>query len=273
VLRGGIRRDDVRNGKSRGLDLTCATSGGSRLLVSGLAIGQERASKKPGAPSGPRLLVRPVGGPAASGLARDGHRSPDAVGAGRRKASVEEERLRHHSEPPPVAWVCARDMRAGRESTRLVESMSTRDVATRRRRPPAAAARRTRDSAHARLGARATRRTRDWEHSRLRRTRDSAHSRLRRTRDWESTAASVQRPRPLPRTHSRPAVDSSVGAAPRAAAAHAFATGSRGPCVTVPPCLRQSPRVDCQSLEHARTAGNAAPHNLATQIEATGRVV
>jgi hypothetical protein len=49
------------------------------------------------------------------------------VGAGRRNASAEEERIRHHSEPPPWELVGARDLRAGRESTRRSERVSTRD--------------------------------------------------------------------------------------------------------------------------------------------------
>ena len=73
----------------------------SRLLVSGPAGGQGRASKKPGARSGPRLVVRPEGGPAACGLARDGHRSPvhgAAIGATHRWRSS----VFVISEPPPL---------------------------------------------------------------------------------------------------------------------------------------------------------------------------
>ena len=53
--------------------------------------------KKAGGPIWPTALVRPEGGPAACGLARDGRRSPDSNGAVRRNASGEEERIRHHS--------------------------------------------------------------------------------------------------------------------------------------------------------------------------------
>jgi len=52
------------NGKSRGLRPDVLGVGGPRLLCPGLPLGRE-GIKKAGDPSGPRLLVRPEGGPAA----------------------------------------------------------------------------------------------------------------------------------------------------------------------------------------------------------------
>src|SRR6187455_217933 len=72
------------------------------------------ASKKPGAPSGPRLVAPALGGPTARCLARDGHRSPvDDATDGRHRARVPEEFT--HSEPPPSSGV----VKGGRSARRL----------------------------------------------------------------------------------------------------------------------------------------------------------
>ena len=85
--------------KSRG-SRSDLSSVGLAALVSRTARSGREGIKKAGGPIWPTALVRPEGGPAACGLARDGHRSPVCSATGRRKASGEE-RLRHHSEPPP----------------------------------------------------------------------------------------------------------------------------------------------------------------------------
>ena len=68
--------------------------------------------KKAGGPIWPTALVRPEGGPAACGLARDGHRSPRCIGTVGRNASGEE-RLDHHSRrllvDRPVPATCEPD--------------------------------------------------------------------------------------------------------------------------------------------------------------------
>ena len=73
-----------------------ASSVGLAALVSGSAWWAGKGIKKAGGPIWPTALVRPEGGPAACGLARDGHRSPKCICAGGRNASGEERRV-HHS--------------------------------------------------------------------------------------------------------------------------------------------------------------------------------
>src|SRR6478672_13892681 len=80
----------------------------SRLLLSVTAGRAGKGIKKPGAPIWPTALVRPEGGPAACGLARDGHKSPECRGAVRRNASGEEDRLRHHRGASSFQDLCAR---------------------------------------------------------------------------------------------------------------------------------------------------------------------
>ena len=84
-----------------------------------------RASKKPGARSGPRLVVRPEGGPAACGLARDGHRSPvDDAADGRHRARVGRGSSSFGAASIRVG-ATASDLRAGGESTRRPATEST----------------------------------------------------------------------------------------------------------------------------------------------------
>ncbi len=74
-----------------------ASSGGPRGSGARAAWTSREGIKKAGGPIWPTALVRPEGGPAACGLARDGHRSPVRRCADGRNASMEEERIRHHS--------------------------------------------------------------------------------------------------------------------------------------------------------------------------------
>ncbi len=63
--------------------LPTRSSGGPRGCWCPLACRRAgEGIKKAGGPIWPTALVRPEGGPAACGLARDGHRSPDCDGAG-----------------------------------------------------------------------------------------------------------------------------------------------------------------------------------------------
>ena len=73
-----------------------------------------RATKKPGTRSGPRLLVRPAGGLAACGLARDGRRTPARVGRGGRDGHQEGVATRHIG-PLRAGWDSGREVanRAG----------------------------------------------------------------------------------------------------------------------------------------------------------------
>ena len=120
-----MRREVVRKWEEPRATLRRSFVGGLAALVSVAAGRAGEGIKKAGALIWPTALVRPEGGHAACGLARDGHRSPVRECAVGRNASGEE-RLHRHSEPPPRELFRARDMRARRESTRAAEGMSTR---------------------------------------------------------------------------------------------------------------------------------------------------
>ena len=112
--------------ESRGSVIRRCRRWASRLVVLRVCRWAGEGIKKAGGPIWPTALVRPEGGPAACGLARDGHRSPDCgtpLGATHRWRS---DRRRHHSSRLLVGEICARDMRAGRQSTRRAKRVSTR---------------------------------------------------------------------------------------------------------------------------------------------------
>jgi len=97
----------------------------SRLWLTAWFAHGAGQQKSRGARSGPRLVVRPEGGPAARGLARDGHKSPDPIGAERRDRSLEK-RLHRHRRASSSSWTRAGDLRAGGQSSRASKAVSTR---------------------------------------------------------------------------------------------------------------------------------------------------
>src|SRR5436190_6870560 len=91
-VRGIRKRQNPRGSSPDG------SSGGPRGLMRAMPAGRTtNGIKKAGGPIWPTALVRPEGGLAACGLARDGRRSPANTRADRRDASVEEQRIRRHS--------------------------------------------------------------------------------------------------------------------------------------------------------------------------------
>lgn len=122
---GGGLRGWSGNDESRGSDPTIDGRRASRLLVSGAAGRAGQGIKKAGGPDlahGSWFVRMAVLPPAdRSG----GHRSPVCDGAIGRNASGEE-RLRHHLCRLLLRWIRARDMRAGRQSTRAADGVSTR---------------------------------------------------------------------------------------------------------------------------------------------------
>ena len=120
--------------KSRGSNATVWRRWASRLWLSAWFARGAGQQKSRGARSGPRLVVRPEGGPAARGLARDGHKSPDPIGAERRDRSLEK-RLHRHRRSSSSSWTRAGDLRAGGQSSRASKAVSTRTGSVRNSRP------------------------------------------------------------------------------------------------------------------------------------------